>query len=335
MSSIAEGGVHLRSLLAPLAEPLARADVTDIYVNRPGEVWIESLGGRVERQLVPTLTEAALVRLSRQVAALTHQGISREHPLLAATLPGGERIQIVGPPATRDGTVLAIRKHSAAELSLEELANAGTFEGATAGPDERGGPDEQIWELLRAHQFAAALRAAVRARQTIVVCGGTGTGKTTLLNALVREIPGDERLVLIEDTPEVRLIHENAIGLLTARSELSEASVSAAALVTASMRLRPDRIILGELRGGEALAFLRTVKSGHPGSLTTLHANSAEGALEQIALLAQEGGSNLPVDRAIAYARSAIDLVVQLVNQGGRRRVARITPFHPPATLQR
>ena len=127
------------------------------------------------------------------------------------------------------------------------------------------------------------LRAAVARRKTIVISGGTGSGKTTLLNALVKEIPRSERLVVIEDAPEIRLDHPNAVGLVAVRGGLGEAQVDADTLLAASLRLRPDRILLGELRGREAFAFLRAVNSGHPGSITTVHADSPAGALDQIA----------------------------------------------------
>lgn len=158
----------------------------------------------------------------------------------------------------------------------------------------------------------------------ILISGGTSSGKTTFLNALIREIPIEERLILIEDTPEIRLAHENAVGLIAARSALGEAAVTANDLVSASLRMRPDRIILGELRGPEAFAFLRAINTGHPGSMTTIHADSVERAFEQLALLVLEGGSTLQREDILAYVRTTVDLVLQLSRDANGRRVSGI-----------
>jgi type IV secretion system protein VirB11 len=164
----------------------------------------------------------------------------------------------------------------------------------------------------------------VRARKNILVSGGTSTGKTTFLNALIREIPRDERLIIIEDTPELRFEHDNAIGLLAARSALGEAQVTADSLLAASLRMRPDRIIVGELRGSEAYTYLRAVNTGHPGSMTTVHADSAERAVEQIALLVLQTGTRLGRDDVRHYVRMTTDVFVHLERRGGRRRIAEV-----------
>jgi type IV secretion system protein VirB11 len=164
----------------------------------------------------------------------------------------------------------------------------------------------------------------VRRRKTIVISGGTGSGKTTLLNALVKEIDASERLVVIEDAAEVRLDHPNSIGLIAVRGDMGEARVDADALLAASLRLRPDRILLGELRGSEAFAFLRAVNSGHPGSITTIHADSPAGALDQIGLLALTSGLDLGWDKVQAYVSRVIDVVVQIDRAEGVRRISDI-----------
>lgn len=319
-AELAPAGVYLRSCLAPFEGVLSRPDVTDVHVNRPGELWVETAGGTVERHEDPGLSEPALARLARQVAALTHQGVSREHPLLAAALPGGARIQVAVPPATRGPLALSIRRHVAASLTLRDYAAGGHF-GQTriAAADSRA--DEEIVSLIVAREFAGALGLAVRARKNILVSGGTSSGKTTFLNALLREIPADERLILIEDTPELVIGHDNAVGLVSVRGELGEARVTANDLVSACLRMRPDRIILGELRGPEAFAFLRAVNTGHPGSMTTIHADSPEGAVEQLVLLVLQGGTRLGRDDVRHYVRRSIDLYVQLSRSGGRRSV--------------
>jgi type IV secretion system protein VirB11 len=316
----APAGVYLRACLAPFAGVLSRPDVTDLYVNRPGELWVETLGGGIERQDNPDLTELTLARLARQVAALTHQGVSREHPLLGATLPDGSRIQIIAPPATRGPLALAIRRQVAPSLKLQDYSTGDQF-AATRTDSLRSAEDGELKRLLGSRDFAEALAFAVRARKNIIVSGGTSTGKTTFLNALLREIPADERLILIEDTPELMVEHENSVGLVSVRGELGEAKVTANDLVSASLRMRPDRIILGELRGLEAFAFLRAINTGHPGSMTTIHADSPESAIEQLVMLVLQGGTKLSRADVQHYVRKSINLFVQLSRTGGKRTV--------------
>ncbi|HEX8668689.1 MAG TPA: P-type DNA transfer ATPase VirB11 [Allosphingosinicella sp.] len=304
---------------------LARPDVTDIYVNRPGEIWVETIGGEIERHDAPGLDQATLERLARQIAALSHQGISREHPLLSASLPDGARVQIVAPPATRGPLALAIRKHVSPQLQLADYVSSGAFGETKARRGfERSEADRALAELLAAGDIPGTLSAAVKARKNILVSGGTSTGKTTFLNALLREVPAQERLILIEDTPELYVRNENHVGLVAARSDLGEAHVETDDLVAASLRMRPDRIILGELRGREAYSFLRAVNTGHPGSMTTVHADSPERAVEQIVLLVLQGGTQLTRDDVRHYVSRTIDVFVQLTRSGGRRTVSEV-----------
>lgn len=317
--------VYLSSYLAPLAFALERADVTDIYINRPGELWLETLGGKIERHELQALDGPLLARLARQVAALNHQGISREHPLLSASLPDGSRIQIAQPPVTRGEMAIAIRKHVSADLTLDDYVSADAFREVRTAGNVQSAVIDRVRDLVDAGDMGNALREAVRGRLNILISGGTSSGKTTFLNALIREISPEERLILIEDTPEIRLKHENAVGLIAARSALGEAHVTANDLVSASLRMRPDRIILGELRGPEAFAFLRAVNTGHPGSMTTIHADSVERAFEQLALLVLEGGSTLQREDILAYVRMTVDLVLQLRRDAQGRRVSEIS----------
>jgi type IV secretion system protein VirB11 len=170
----------------------------------------------------------------------------------------------------------------------------------------------------------AFLREAVRDRQTILISGGTSTGKTTFLNALLREVPADERVIVVEDTAEVQLHGPNDLGLIAVKGELGEAMIDTDDLLQAALRLRPDRILLGELRGKEAVSFLRAVNTGHPGSFSTIHANSPAGALEQLALMVMQAGIGLSRLDTIAYARSVIDIVVQLGRSGQKRQIVAI-----------
>jgi type IV secretion system protein VirB11 len=317
-AELVPSGVYLKSCLAPFKTALSRPDVTDVYVNRPGELWIETLGGTIERLEDPAVTELVLARLARQIAALTHQGVSREHPLLSATLPDGSRIQVVAPPATRGPLALAIRRQVAASLTLQDYAAGGHFAGTITTARTRPA-DERLRQVIEGRCFAEALALAVQSRKNIIVSGGTSTGKTTFLNALLREIPLDDRLITIEDTPELNVPHDNCVGLVSVRGELGEARVTTNDLVSAALRMRPDRIILGELRGPEAFAFLRAIHSGHPGSMTTIHADSPESAVEQLVMLVLHSGTRLSGADVRHYVRRSIDLFVHLDRVGGRR----------------
>lgn len=305
--TIAIPGIWLDACLAPLAPFLSQRDVTDVHINRPNEVWVERLGGTTERFDTPDLSETVLLRLARQIAAATSQGINRAHPLLAARLPTGERVQIVIPPATRAHVAISIRKHVAATPRLEDYEST--------GPASAVALDENPEPLGR----AALLRQAVIQRQNILVSGGTSTGKTTFLNSLLQEVPLAERLIVIEDTPELKVPHHNSLGLVAVRGSLGEADVTAEDLLVASLRMRPDRIILGEVRGKEAMTFLRAINTGHPGSLSTIHADNPEGAIDQLVMLTLQSGSRMRWEDIDQYVRRTIGLIVQLDRIGGQR----------------
>lgn len=312
--SIVGRSVYLDAYLAPFRPWLQRETVTEIIVNRPGELWVEDAAcAGMQRIEDPAIDDVLLQRLAEQVARVSHQGINREHPLLAATLPDGARIQLCGPPATRRHWALAIRRHRMLDLPLDAYDH-----GAILPTPETSSPDPSKEPI-------AFLRDAIKRRRTILISGGTSTGKTTFLNAMMREIPLDERIVLIEDTAELKLPGLNGVGLIAVKGELGEAKVSADDLVQAALRLRPDRIVLGELRGHEAISFLRAINTGHPGSFSTVHANSPRGALEQIAFMALQSGVGISRRETLEYAASVIDLVVQLDRTGGQRRIAAIT----------
>lgn len=317
--STTEAAYYLDSFLAPLASVLKRTDVTDIWINRPGEIWLESLGGGIERIEEPSLDIKLLERLAKQIAAHASQGISRAQPLLAANLPDGSRVQVAAPPATRDGYAFAIRRHVSADLSLADWEEAGAFDGSDA--TDSAIADERHFRSLAPREAAQHLRAAVRERRNILVAGGTSTGKTTFLNSLLAEIPADERLVLIEDTAELNLVHDNAVGLIAARGDLSEAQITAEDLLIAALRMRPDRIILGELRGIEAFTFLRAVNTGHPGSMTTIHADTPQRAIEQLVLLVLQAGSTLSRNDVRHYVRESVDVFVQLERREKKRKI--------------
>jgi type IV secretion system protein VirB11 len=322
MSSMGDA-VYLDHYLGPLGPYLEADNVTDIYINRPGELWVERLGGLAERVQVKGLDALILERLSRQIAAQSSQGVSREHPLLSASLPDGSRVQIILPPATRGDVAIAIRKYVVTDLGVDDYAKAGAFD-TLSTQSERSPVQAQLKACQQKGDFAGLLKLAVQARCNIFISGGTSSGKTTFLNALLKEVDSAERLILIEDTPELKITHENAVGLIASRSALGEAVVTMEDLLNASLRMRPDRIILGELRGAEAFTFLRAVNTGHPGSMTTIHADSPERAIEQLVLLVLESGTHLDRASIAHYVRSSIDVYVQLGRIAGQRVITAI-----------
>ena len=301
----------LEAYLEPFRGWLEQDDVTELLVNRPGEVWIEQRG-RMSRHDAPKIDDSLLQRLAEQVARVSNQGINRERPLLAAMLPNGARVQFVAPTATRAHWALAIRRHCLLDLPLDAYSS---------------GPLEPVQEATRSSPVEdpiGFLREAVKDRKTVLISGGTSTGKTTFLNALMREVPVEERVIVVEDTAEVQLHGPNDLGLIAVKGELGEALINTDDLLQAALRLRPDRILLGELRGKEAVSFLRAVNTGHPGSFSTIHANSTSGALEQLALMVMQTGLGLSRTETIDYARSVIDVVVQLGREGAQRKIVAI-----------
>jgi type IV secretion system protein VirB11 len=265
---------------------------------------------------------------ARLVATASDQRINAEEPLLSAALPTGERVQIVLPPAAGpDGVVIAIRRPSVVTWSLADLAGQGAFGNlpckSPAVADTHGG----LCASYRDGRPEAFLSAAVRARCNILVAGATGSGKTTLTKALIREIPTDERLISIEDAPELDLAtHANSVRLFYSKADQGRARVAPKQLLEASLRLRPDRILLAELRGEEAYYYLRSVSSGHPGSITSIHAGTAQLAFEQLALLVRESeaGRDLPLAEIHRVAHAVIDVVVCCERRGGHRRVCEL-----------
>ena len=316
-------GVYLSAYLRPFRPWLEREDVSEIIFNRAGELWIEEAGAlHLQRAEAPQVDDLLIRRLAEQVARATHQGVSRERPLLAATLPDGARVQFISPPATRSGWAMAIRRHRLVDLPLSAYASRVGIAQADAPKVD---PDENP---------LAYLRQAVADRRTILVSGGTSSGKTTFLNALLREVPPAERVILIEDTPEIRLQSPAGLGLVAVKGELGEARVSTDDLLQASLRLRPDRIVLGELRGTEAVSFLRAINTGHPGSFSTIHANNSGGALEQLGLMVMQAGLGLTRADTLAYARSVIDIIVQLDRRGGQRAIAEVLDLRAQANSE-
>lgn len=325
----ATAGVALRTFLGPLTPFLARPEINEVSVNRPGEVFVDN-AGTTERLAVPSLDYAHLLRLASLIAYETHQVVDETKPLLSAWLPSGQRAQIVMPPACEAGTVvMSFRRQAERQYTLEDYERQGMFEAVEIVQDDALSPeDQELGELLAARRLKDFLRRAVRCRKNIVVSGSTNSGKTTFINTLLREVPQDERLLTIEDVRELRVTAPNAAHLLASKGGQAVAKVTIQDLLEACLRLRPDRIILGELRGAEAASFLHAINSGHPGSLTSVHADSPGLAFERLALMVMQGNTSLSREQILAYLRGVVDIVVQVRKIGGRRKVAGVYYKH-------
>ena len=294
--------------LSPIGQFLEDESVTEIMVNRFDQVYIER-EGKLEKTTAQFANEDALLSAVRNVAQWVGREIDRNHPILDARLPNGSRVHAVVPPGARQGTCLTIRKFKQGGLTLDDLIGFGSLS-------------------VAAREF---LEICVRLHKNIIISGGTGTGKTSLLGAVSLAVPEGERIVVIEDTSELRLIQDHCIYLEVQHGdEHGDGVLTIRDLFVASLRMRPDRIIVGEVRGGEALDMVQSMLSGHTGSLSTVHANSARDALIRLETLSLMSDVKLPVHVARAQVASAIHLIVQLSRfvEDGSRKVTRITEVH-------
>lgn len=316
----------VRELLSPFMPYLDDPSLYEVIVNRPGQVLTEGSGGWRTHDL-PELSFEKLMRIARVVASFSHQSIDETRPILSATLPGNERIQIVIPPATTRNTVsITIRKPSSAALSLGDLEKGGLFTDMAPGSHMADVTDRKLIDLHQRGAWAEFLRQAVLARKNIVISGATGSGKTTLSKALIRYIPDDERVISIEDTPELVIHQPNHARLFYSKGGQGLAKVGVKELLESCLRMRPDRILLQELRDGTAFYYIRNVNSGHPGSITTVHADSAKLAFEQLTLLVKEseGGQDLERADIRELLKIAIDVIVQCKRIDGQFRVTEV-----------
>lgn len=299
--------------------PYLGNDVMELCINRPHEAFLETPCGW-RREELPFADFDWCHRLAKLIANSTQQRIDSVSPLLSASLPTGERVQIVIPPATSAGCVaIAIRRPAAHVWSIEELAVRGIFRRAKPADRRLDATEQELKRLLAGSDFEAFMCLAVRSRKNIVVSGPTGSGKTTWTKALIREIPSDERLVTIEDAQELVLDrHPNHVRLFYSKDDQGAARVAPKQLLESCLRMKPDRILLAELRAEEAFDYLRNVNSGHPGSITSVHATSAELAFEQLVLLVKQnpGGREL----ARSDIKSLLYLLVDIVIQFGVER---------------
>lgn len=316
----------LDSVSFPLRKYLDDDSVTEVVINRPCEVGIERRGGW-SWENEPSLNFKNLMALATAAAAYTSQDITRENPIVSTVFPTGERVQIIVPPVVPDETVsLTVRKPSTVTMTLDDFEAAGLFKHTRVAKQKITPAELGLLALLQKGHHAEFFDAAVRAKLNILISGATGSGKTTLSKGLIQRIPIEERLLTIEDTRELIVPHKNVVHMLYAKDGQGTANVTAKHLLESALRMRPDRILLQELRDGTAFFYLRNVNSGHPGSITTIHADSAELAFEQLTLLVKEseGGSDLSRGDIRALLKLLVDCVVQIKKTDGEFRVTEI-----------
>jgi pilus assembly protein CpaF len=297
---LAERVVRLATGLGPLEPLLADPVVDEVMVNGPDAVWVER-GGRIEPTSVRFASQAELMHCVERILAPLGRRVDEASPLVDARLADGSRVNVVIPPLSLSGPCLTIRKFRRHGFSLDDLVANGTLPEPLAG----------------------MLASCVRARAAMLVSGGTGSGKATTLGALSAAIPDGERIVTIEDAAELRLRQRHVVRLESRPANLEgRGEVTIRALVRNALRMRPDRIVVGEVRGAEALDMLMALNTGHEGSLTTVHANSPEDALRRVETLALMAGVGLPHEAIREQVASALQLVVHQARlPSGERRI--------------
>ncbi len=308
--SLAESWDIAESLLAeivgfgPIQPLLDDPDVSEIMVNSSRQVYVERKG-RLQQADITFEDDRQVMHLIEKIVAPLGRRIDESSPMVDARLPDGSRVNAIIPPLALKGPCITIRKFSRDPLTIENLISFGTL----------------------TEDMALFLEACVRARLNIIVSGGTGSGKTTMLNILSSFIPGDERILTIEDAAELQLRQEHVVSLETRPANVEgKGEVSIRQLVKNSLRMRPDRIVVGEVRGGEALDMLQAMNTGHDGSLTTGHANTPRDMLSRIETMVLMAGMDLPVKAIREQIASAVDLVIQTARlKDGSRRVTHIT----------
>tara|TARA_R110002095_G_scaffold115506_4_gene100787 strand:+ start:5223 stop:6530 length:1308 start_codon:yes stop_codon:yes gene_type:complete len=288
----------------PLELLLKDQDVADIMINGPKNVFVEK-NGRIERSKVLFRDNQHLMQILDRIVSKVGRRVDETSPLVDARLPDGSRLNAVIPPLALDGPSLTIRKFGSNPLGLEDLLRFGAF----------------------TPEIAMLLEGAIKARVNTIISGGTGSGKTTLLNTLSSFIQSDHRVITIEDAAELQLQQDHILRLETRPPNIEgRGQVTATDLVKNALRMRPDRIIIGECRGAESLDMLQAMNTGHEGSLTTIHANSPRDAVSRLETMITMGGVELPLKALRQQFASAVDLIIQVNRlQGGPRKVTHIT----------
>lgn len=331
--------------LQPIADLLKNDSITEIVVNRPGEVLLERRHGW-EAVQQPALSYAWCEGLTMLLRNRANQNLTENWPLLGAQMPGGLRVQVVVPPAVEAGRIsLTIRRPNMQVLPLNDIIGGGAFDQTRCEQSlllsaedrtriEKTLPENEraLLMLFRDRDWPAFFKTAVEGRKNIVSSGATGSGKTTLGNALAAMIPLNERIITVEDVPEMRLPHPNQINLFYPKGENGVSKLHARDLLEACLRMRPDRVLLAELRGGETFFFIQNVlNSGHPGTITTVHASRAKLAFRRLALLIKGSAEGAGLDLADITDNlyALVDIVVQMKRLPDGRRVASEIYYDP------
>lgn len=310
-------------LLKPLQNWLSDPEVSEILLNKPEEVYIEKRG-QLQRYTVPELNLSLLIHLFQLIANENHQEISERKPLLAGNLADGSRIQLVFPPTARYPT-FAIRRKVIQNSCLADYEKKGFYQHAVVftqrGQSTESSAKERVLQhAYRTENWSLFIREALILKKNIVISGGTSSGKTTFLTTCLRQIPETERILLLEDTREVHIPHPNQVNLLSYKNEQGLANVSMQDLVQCALRLRPDRIILGEIRGCEILDFLGASSTGHEGSITSIHASNPQIALMRMKqLYKQNNVPSMSDDDILQEIHAVVDVIIQLTKGSASR----------------
>ncbi|WP_167496607.1 P-type DNA transfer ATPase VirB11 [Desulfopila sp. IMCC35006] len=308
----------LDEYIKPLVEFLNDSTLNEVCVNRPGEIWTEGENGWTCHKS-DSLDFSYCRQLATLIAGYNKKSISPEKPVLSATLPGGERIQIIIPPACEASTVsITIRKPSKIDKTLDQLETEGSFEEYEDVPDDLKPFEHELVKLKQEKRIKEFLDLAVKRHRNILIVGKTGSGKTTITKSLTRSIDPKERLVTIEDVHELFLHHHpNKVHLFYTREDESGAKVTSKQMLASCLRMKPDRILLAELRGDEAWEFIKSVNTGHPGSISTMHANGALETFEQLTALIKDSKTGTHLDTKYIKERlvTTIDIILYYNNR--------------------
>ena len=320
--------------IAPFMRP--DTDVTEICINRPGELYYEDRAGW-HRQDVSTLTHSRALQFCTAVVneSNTGQRITDLTPMVSLTFPTGQRAQFVIPPAVEAEHVsITIRLPSKQTRTLEQYQRDGFFDQILEDEQNISAADQQLLDLRAARNYGEFFSQAVLHKKNIVVSGATGSGKTTFMKSLVQHIPGEERLVTIEDARELFIDQPNVVHLLYSKGGQGSSNVTAKTCMEACLRMKPDRIILAELRGDESFYFIRNCASGHPGSITSCHSGNTEQTWDQLALMvkASSEGAGLEFTTIKRLLMMIIDIVVHIKAHAGSRYITGID-FNPERVL--
>lgn len=313
----------LAEYLEPLRVFLDDDTLNEICVNRPREVWTEGRAGW-QRYDVPELSFNNCRQLATLIASFNGKAIAADKPVLSAALPGGERVQVIIPPACEPFTVsITIRKPSMIDKTLDELDAEGAFEEFDDVTDELQPFEHDLLKLKGEKRIKEFLDLAVRKHRNILIVGKTGSGKTTITKSLIRSIPAEERLITIEDVHELFLNqHENKVHLYYAREDEGGARVTAKQALASCLRMKPDRILLAELRGDESWEFIKSVNTGHPGSISTMHANGAFESFEQLTALIKDSRTGAHLD--VSYIKHRLFTTLDVILFYNQRKLREI-----------